>query len=193
MKIIFKPARRVKKGYALVVTLLFLLVTTITLTSVWLWTSNNGSITQRNIDFTQSSAAAEAATEKIFTAMDRDFVNGTLQSSNQYNNSLNNSMLPDTSNTNLWPIGYTFSDTNGNANVTYVSIGEKSFEALDSQYSGLQGIAQDCVIISVATPAGQRYSVPATVQQTFQAARIPVFQFAIFYNLNLEMDPGQPQ
>jgi hypothetical protein len=31
------------------------------------------------------------------------------------------------------------------------------------------------------------------VTQTFQAAIIPVFQFAVFYNLNLEMDPGQPQ
>jgi len=194
MKIIFEPARRIKKGYALVVTLLFLLVTTITLTSVWLWTANNGSVTQRNIAFNQSSAAAEAATEKVFTTMDRDFLNGNLNSSNQYNNSLNNSMLPDTSNPNLWPIQYTFGDTNGNTNVTYISINPTPIsEPLDSQYAGLIGLAQDCVIISVATPVGQRYNVPATVQQTFQAAKIPVFQFAIFYNLNLEMDPGQSQ
>jgi hypothetical protein len=188
MKITLEPARRIKKGYALVVTLLFLLVTTITLTSVWLWTANNGSITQRNIDFNQSAAAAEAATEKVFTQMDRDFLYGNLNSSNTYTG-----LIPDTSDSTLWPIQYTFSDTNGNANSTFVSISATNYEALNSQYAGLNGIANDCTIISVATPVGQRYSVPATVMQTFQAARIPVFQFAIFYNLNLEMDPGQPQ
>jgi hypothetical protein len=193
MRTTCKPAQWPKKGYALVVTLLFLVVTTITLTSVWLWTANNGSITQRNINFNQSAAAAEAATEKVFTTMDRDFLNGSLNTSNQYNNSLNNSMLPDTGNTNLWPIAYTFSDTNGTADRTFVSIGETNFEALNSQYSGLQGLVRDCTIISVATPVGQRYTVAATVKQTFQASLIPVFQFAIFYNLNLEMDPGQPQ
>jgi hypothetical protein len=32
--------------------------------------------------------------------------------------------------------------------------------------------------------------VPATVNQTFVFATIPAFQFAIFYNINLEVDPG---
>jgi hypothetical protein len=190
MKTTFEAARRIKKGYALVVTLLFLLVTTITLTSLWLWTANNASTTQRNINFNQSAAAAEAATEKIFTQMDRDFLYGNLSSdSNTYTG-----LIPDTSDSTLWPIQYTFSDTNGNANKTYVSINPTPIsEPLNSQYAGLIGLAQDCVIISVATPVGQHYNVPATVSQTFQAAKIPVFQFAIFYNLNLEMDPGQLQ
>jgi hypothetical protein len=123
--------------------------------------------------------------------MDRDFQFADLGLSSQYDNSLNNSMLPDTSNTNLWPVQYTFSDTNGNSSRTSVSISATNFEALNSQYTGLQGIAQDCTITSIATPVGQRFTVPATVSQSFQAAQIPVFQFAIFYNLNMEIDPGQ--
>jgi hypothetical protein len=188
MKITFEPARRVEKGYALVITMLFLVVAVIALTSMWLWTANNGSVTQRNIIFNESSAAAEAATEKVFTTMDRDFLFGNLGTSNTYN-----TLIPDTSNTNLWPVQYTFSDTNGNANTTYVNLGVTNFEVLNSQYAGLQGIAQDCTIISVATPVGLRYTVPATVSQSFQAAQIPIFQFAIFYNLNMEIAPGQAQ
>jgi hypothetical protein len=184
MKITFE-SQQVKKGYALVITMLFLFITVLALTSVWLWTANNGNLTQRNITFNQSSAAAEAATEKVFTTMNRDFHYGNLSSdSNTYN-----VLIPDTSNTNLWPIQYKFSDTNGNANRTYVSIGVTNFEPLNSQYAGLQGIAQDCTIISVATPTNGRDLVPATVMQSFQAAQIPVFQFAIFYNLDMEMDP----
>jgi hypothetical protein len=193
MKITLATSQQGEKGYvAMLVTFMFLGITIVTLTSMWLWTVNNNNLNQRNNTFNQSQAAAEAATEKVFTTMNRDFLYGNLNTSNQYNNTLNNSMLPDTSNSNLWPVKYIFSDTNGHTNVTFVSIGATNFEVLNSQYAGLKGISQDCTIISVATPLGQRFNVPATVNQTFQAAIIPVFQFAIFYNLNLEIAPGHP-
>lgn len=187
MKITLESGRRGRKGYALVIAMLFLLVISWTFIGVWLWTASNSAITQRNNTFNQSAGAAEAATEEVFTRMDRDFLYGNLGTSNQYN-----TLIPDTSNTNLWPVQYTFSDTNGNTGQISVSIGTTNFTVLDSQYAGLSGIAQLCTLTAVATPSGQRYNVPATVTQNFQAAIIPVFQFAIFYNLNLEMDPGQP-
>src|SRR5476651_1741722 len=106
MKTSYQSARHGEKGYALVITMLFLLVTLVTLTGMWLWTSTNGSLTQRNNTFNQSSAAAEAATEKVFSQMDRDFLYGNL-SSNTLTYATN---IPDTSNTNSWPIQYAFSD-----------------------------------------------------------------------------------
>ena len=184
MKILLESSERGKRGYALVIAMLFLLVITGTFISVWLWTATNSAIAQRNNTFNQSSGAAEAATEKVFSQMDRDFLFGNLGTSNTYN-----SIIPDTS---TWPVQYTFSDGQGNNSQIAVSIGTTNFEVLNSQYAGLSGIAQDCTITAIATPSGQRYNVPATVTQTFQAAIIPVFQFAIFYNLNLEMAPGQP-
>jgi len=184
MKITLESSERGEKGYALVIAMLFLLVIAGTFISVWLWTATNSAITQRNNTFNQSSGAAEAATEKVFSQMDRDFLFGNLGTSNSYN-----SIIPDTS---TWPVQYTFSDGKGNNGQILVNIGTTNFEVLNSQYVGLSGIAQDCTLTAVATPSGQRYNVPATVTQTFQAAIIPVFQFAIFYNLNLEMAPGQP-
>ena len=116
--------------------------------------------------------------------MDRDFLYGKLNPASSYN-----TLIPDTS---AWPVQYTFSDTSNNVNTTYVSYDQTigtNLVALNAQYQGLQGFVQNCQIISVATPNNTLYSVPATVSQTFQAASIPIFQFAIFYNLNMEMDP----
>ena len=98
MKIKLKPARQGEKGYALVIVSAFLIVTIITLTGMWLWTSTNGAISQRNNTFNQSEAAAEAATEKVFSQMDRDFLYGSLNASSYYS-----TYIPNTSATNLWP------------------------------------------------------------------------------------------
>ncbi len=181
MKIMLKSERRGVTGFALIFTLFAITAALMILGSVLYWASTNGNITQRNETFTRSEAAADAATEKIFSQMNRDFLYGNLNSSNTYT-----VLIPDTSS---WPVHYTFSDGNGNTNSTFVSISQTNWEPLNAQYAGLDGYANDCTIISIATPSNQLYTVPATVQQTFQAAKIPVFQFAIFYNLNMEMDP----
>ncbi len=39
---------------------------------------------------------------------------------------------------------------------------------------------------------GTRYNMAAAVEQDFQLACIPVFQFAIFYTMDLEINPGAP-
>ena len=72
---------------------------------------------------------------------------------------------------------------------------------LDHQFCGHQlvqvaiaGLHADtwrnCTVISTATTVNQPYNVSATVQEQFQLAAIPIFQYAIFYDLNMEMDPG---
>ena len=186
MKITVKTAEQARKGYAYLITLAFLVIIIYTLTDLWRWTENSAALNQRNITFNQSTEAAEAATEKVFTLMDRDFLYGSLNTSSYYATN-----IPDTSNANLWPVQYTFSDGNGNNNQIYVGMAQKAIlEPLNAQYAGLNGYSIDCTNIAVATPRNLLYNVPATVQQTFQAAIIPVFQFAIFYNLNLEIDPG---
>ncbi len=61
---------------------------------------------------------------------------------------------------------------------------------LNSQYTGLQGWEEDCVITATATPQ-TGVAVPATVMESLQFAEIPLFQFAIFYNMNLEIAAAQ--
>jgi hypothetical protein len=185
MKITPKPTRRGKDGYALLITLMFLGIAVLALIDMWRWTANNTALSQRNNTFNQSTDAAEAATEQVFTLMDQDFLYGNLNSSAYYCTNIPN--------TSSWPVQYIFSDGNGNTNRIYVGMSSTNhYEPLNSQYAGLNSLAYDCTNIAIATPKGQRYNVAATIQQTFQAGIIPIFQFAIFYNLNLEICPGSP-
>ncbi len=184
MQTTLHPIRRAGSGYALIITMVFLGIVLLALSSTLTWISTNSKLTARNNQFNQSAAAAEAATEQVFSQMDRDFLYGNLNSASSYSG-----LIP---NTSTWPVTYTFSSPTGTTNTTYVSFDQTSgtnLVALNAQFLGLQGFVQNCQIISVATPNNTFYGVPATVSQTFQAAKIPIFQFAIFYNLNMEMDP----
>ncbi len=90
-----------------------------------------------------------------------------------------------------WPVQFTFSDGAGNTNQTGVTIALTNFYApVGSTFANLSGYQYPCTITSSATALSQVYSVTATVQQHVNATIIPLFQFAIFYNMNLEIDPS---
>ena len=184
MKLIKLSGRPARSGYILLVTLAFLTVALIAYASMMYWVSTNSKITKRNILFNQSQAAAESVTETIIAAMIRDFSNQSLNSAPTYSDSTN---LP----TQVWPTSFQFSDTNGNVNTT--SVGESPlawFEALPYPYQNLAGLGQSCDITSVATPQNVGENLSATITQSIWFGSIPVFQFAIFYNLDLEINPG---
>jgi Tfp pilus assembly protein PilX len=73
MRITFQPVRQTQSGFALLIVLCFLLVSLVVFASVMSWVSNNATITQRNIVFNQSEAAAESATEYVISQMLSDF------------------------------------------------------------------------------------------------------------------------
>ncbi len=100
--------------------------------------------------------------------------------------------LPLSIDQSAWPIQYAFSSTNSTTGTVDVVFSAQSIGvvALDSQFAGLSGISQGLDVYATATPMGQSYNVPATVHESLQYALIPLFQFAIFYNVNLEIDPG---
>jgi len=173
----------VAAGYALVVVLITLGVMLMVFASLLYWATSNARMTTRNNLFNQSEAAAESATENIMTYMMRDFNNGGLNAASSYN-----AIFPPT---NSWPVPFQFSDTNGNtAKAATVSIGAAAATTLNSQYAGLYGFTIPVDIASTAAPQGQGVNFSATVYQTVQFALIPLFQFAIFYNLDMEINPG---
>ncbi len=153
-------------------------------TSLMYWVTSNAKMTKRNNLFNQSQAAAESATESVMANMMRDFNNQNLGSASSYTTAAN---LPAT---NGWPILFSFSDTNGNANSTTVSIGAVGWTNLPARYTGLYGLGAPCVIASQATPLNVGEDLSATVCQNIWFGSIPIFQFAIFYNLDLEINPG---
>jgi hypothetical protein len=183
MRITFQPVRQIQSGFALLIVLTFLLVSLLVFASVMSWVFTTAKITQRNNTFNQSQAAAESATEYVISQMLNDFKGLCLNSSTVYE------ALPPTP-TGDWPVQYTFSATNGDGNHVFVSIGPTNWTVLPSLYTGLQGLGQNCVIACTATPQGLPVNVPATVSQTVWFGSIPMCQYAVFYNVVLEINPG---
>jgi hypothetical protein len=175
---------RDRHGYALLITLVFLAITLVSLASMMWWASSNGKVTQQNELFTTAEAAADAGAEKVVSQLDRDWTySQTLQATSVYS-----ALVPVTTN---WGMSLQFSDGSGTVNKTGVTIGTSYYtNALGSEFANLSGYVQPCTIISTATLQGQLYTVPATVKEVVNATIIPLFQFAIFYNMNLEIDPG---
>jgi hypothetical protein len=182
MRITFQPVRQTQSGFALLIVLTFLLVSLLVFASVMSWVSTNSNITQRNNVFNQSEAAAESATEYVISAMLRDFNNLALNSTNYYEAL--------TTPTGDWPVTYTFSATDGSGQPVFVSIGPTNWGAVPSQFTGLYGLGQNCIIACTATPQGLPVNVPATVSQTVWFGFIPMCQYAVFYNVTLEINPG---
>jgi len=188
MQITFRPrpARHGDRGFALIITLIFLAISLIIFGSMMYWVSSNSNVSLRNNQFNMSEVAAEAGVERVLAQMDRDFLAQNLTNASYYA-----FLLPNQTNT-AWPVKYLYSNTNGVANQISVYLGPPATNsvALNSQYTGLYGLAQDCNLTATATPIGQPYTVPATLSEKMQFASIPLFQFAIFYNMNLEICPG---
>ncbi len=160
------------------VTLCAITVLLVVFAGIMAWISTNGKQTRRNQIFTSSQAAAEAAAEMVFAQMDHDYLYDALSQ----DASLYEEMNPVTTN---WPVQYTF-----NVNV---SVGQQAtnLQYLINQYTNLLGDPQPVSISATATPIGQFETVPATVSETLVFAEVPVFQFAIFYNMDLDISPGQ--
>ena len=191
MQTLARPIRRNRRGYALIIILCFLVVCLIVFASVMHWITSNAYVTQRNNQYNMSESAAEAATEKVLSQMNYDYVAQSLSNSATY---YGGTFIPGLATDQAsWPIKYTYSGTNGVTNQITVSMGSWTTNtvALNSQYAGLYGLVQPVTITATATPIGQRFNVPATVSESIQFASIPLFQFAIFYNMNLEIAAAQ--
>ena len=189
MKINFRPSRSRRQAYALLITMIFLAVSLVVFASMMYSVSSNAKVNQRNNQYNMSQAAAEAATERVLAPMMRDYLSQSLTSATYYA-SLQVSQT--NSDGTPWPVQYTFSDAGGNAGRISVLPGtvQGVLQPVGSQYANLMGFPCFWTNIATATPIGQAYTVPATISQVINFCSIPIFQYAIFYNINLEIDPG---
>lgn len=174
-----RPAAR---GYALMLVLMFLAVALIGFGSIMYYISSNSRMTARNNLYVSAQAAAESATEYVMARMMRDYYYSSLSSAATYQ-----TMVPDTTG---WPTQFAFKDLSGTSGRTSVTISGGSWEKLPSQFKGLYGYGQEGVITSKAVTKGDLYAVPSTVSQSVWFDNVPLFQFAIFYNQDMEINPG---
>lgn len=149
------------------------------------WVTSNARLTQRHCQYTRSIAAAEAATEKVLTAISTDYKyqgqGYVLANLDTYRH-----MYPTSSENPAWA-DFSFMNLQGTADRTYVQYTPgNSFKVLSAQYQGLKGFANTFQIISNARDVNSAASVIGAVQQQIQLSTIPLFQFAMFYNLDYE-------
>lgn len=177
-----------QRGFALILTLIMLGVVLLVFASILSWAYSNAIMTARNNQYNMSVNAAESAVELVVGRIDRDFIYSTITNTSSAYASLPAQIIDQSG----WPIQYGFSSTNGSTGTVDVVFAPQNdvIQPLNSQYAGLNGQFQGLDVYATATPIGQRYTVPATVHESVQFANIPLYQFAIFYNLNLEISPG---
>jgi hypothetical protein len=179
---------RANQGWALLAVMTIGLAILLIVAGYMSWSNQNAATTSRRNEFFSTAYAAEAATEKALSAMVRDdqvfgegYVLGHLSNYS--------AMVPTTSDDAYWG-NYGFS-AGGNTNSLLVTMISSNMSAiLGAPYTGLNSQGFTYEIIGSAQNVVSMYNIPATVGQRVVFSQIPMFQFAIFYDNDLEIDPG---
>jgi len=176
-------------GYVLLLALIFFALGALMLAGALNWSSQNTRDTARGNEYYTSAAAAEAATEKVLVRISRDYINNG--ESSLYNNLGTYSSVVPTSADNPYWGRYTFTaPVNGNSGLAVNRIMGSQFIVLSGQYSGLFGYRSTYRLASSAQLNSSRYGIKSTVWQDVGVESIPLFQFAIFSTMDLEIEPG---
>jgi len=152
------------------------------------WTNSNAKLIDRNIAYQNAVFAAEAATEKALSKMATDFAReGAPTVGNNMPIYKRRIPVPDEHPRWGW---YKFKNGRGAKDEISVDIIQPwaPNTPLLSQYRGLKGYAATFRIRANALDVLQ--NAEAAVYQDVQLAFVPVFQFAVFYNIDLEVHPG---
>ena len=191
MKSYLPSPKSQQRGSALLLIVMVVAISSILLASAMGWVSSNARMTARNNEYYRAVAAAEAGTEKALSMMSRDFRDNSWAYVDGRMNTYKGS-APTTTESGHWQ-GWTFSDPTGSSNGLYVvRQNTAQFVELNSIYTGLRGAAATYTVIANARQVDSQTGQPiaAAVRQQFQLATIPIFQFAIFYGILMELHPG---
>lgn len=196
MNVQSKVDSRRAQGSALLTTMVFVAVLSVLLGTLLQWTGTESvQVTRRQLrisSFYGAEAAMRRSMAQVQQLIIKDYpmngyVNGPTAPTQTVLNNLVSGNPP--SSVSLFS-GYTFSGvsigyvTNAGSTNVFVSsqIPPQSTDALAGLYSNRGTIRCS----ATATRAG-RYSIPKTVQQEFYIDYIPIFQYAIFYNMDSEV------
>jgi len=178
-------SKKQTEGYALLITMVFLGVTLMVFASMMYWITSNATQTTRNNLFNTTEAVAEGTAETAMSQMDRDFLYQSLNNVSTYE-----ALIPGQTNASgtSWPIKYKLTN---NVTITPLNWSTNWTKLYSSQFDGLYAYVAQCAVVATATPLNQGYNnLSATVTEQFQLASIPVFQFGVFYNMDLDIIPG---
>jgi len=163
--------------------------TLLVLASTLQWTTTNTTLSTRNNEYYKTVAIAEAATEKVITRISSDYQLGG--EARVFANLDNDRTLVPTAEENPIFGNYRFTNGRGQNSATDVQfLPPSEFRVLTAQYRNLRGYSSAFRVVSNARDVQSKFSITSGVRQDVEVATIPLFQFAIFYNLDLEVNPG---
>ncbi|HMJ89640.1 MAG TPA: hypothetical protein VK530_07470, partial [Candidatus Acidoferrum sp.] len=179
------------RGSTLVTVLVLGSATLLAAGSLLAWTTTNNRLSQRNNEYNRTIAMAEAATEKVISRIAYDYqIGGDAENFANINSYRTTVPLPSEE---ALVSNYRFTDAQGNVGRTYIQyLPPSEFRVLTAQYQGLHGYATAFRVVSNAKDTTSPFGITAGVRQDVEVTTIPLFQFAIFYNLELEINPGPP-
>ncbi|MGH7973709.1 MAG: hypothetical protein ACREIC_33745, partial [Limisphaerales bacterium] len=186
-----KPSCRQMQGNALLLVLILLAVSLVMVAGIFSYSASNSHLNQRDADYYQAVAASEAATEKVLSQITSDFrnygdgyVQGHLATYRQ--------AVPSSQEYSLWT-NFDFMDLSGQTGqleVDYYQL--PGFNPVSGQYGPLNAFQDRIRILANARSKTSLDGVVGAVYQDIQLTRIPIFQYAIFYNVALEFTPLPP-
>jgi hypothetical protein len=176
-------------GSALLIVLILVGVSLVLAGSIYSYTSHTLRLNQRLQDYYLAVAAAEAATEKVLSQVNSDYTSyGPSYVISRL--SYYPTQVPATRESADWG-NFDFMDLSGQANrveVQYTAL--SGFLPVGGQYGSLRGFKNRMRILANARPHSSLDGVVGSVYQDVEFTRIPIFQFAAFYNVPLEIHPG---
>ena len=184
---------RKQHGYALLMVMAIVGVAALVAASTMQRTYSVAMLNQRSKQFQGSMYAAESAVEKVYARFRYDYVTGgDAGISNSMALGLYETMVPTAAENPHWA-NYQFWNAQGANDRTYIGlVSNKVYQVLDGSYAGLNGWRGIYRVVSNARPLTGMDQVPAGVQQEVAIDTIPAFQYAIFYNGQLEFTQCAP-
>jgi hypothetical protein len=191
MKLLFlsHSARRRSGGWALAIVLVLAAGALLVAGSVLSWSDSSAETTARNNEYYATTYAAEGATEKVLSAVVSDYENYgepiVFAKLATYSNS-----VPSANDDPYWA-NYTFTAGPNQSNMVVINrINPTNIILLGPPYQGLYMLAATYEIISTAVNKTSGLNIGAAVGQSINLGTIPIFQFAIFFQNTMEVDPG---
>jgi hypothetical protein len=177
-----------RRGWALLAVLSLATVGLIALAGVLNWTSENATVAARNNEYFATTYAAEAATAKVLSLMSQQYQNYgfPLLVSNMTTYA---ATIPTSSDSTYWS-SYQFSGGHTANQVIVTNTATSQTIVLSGTYAGLSLKANVYEIIANAQNTTTQFKIVSTVGQQIYFGVIPMFQFAIFYQNDMEVCPG---
>ncbi len=178
-------------GSALVAAAMFCAIASLLLVSILTWAANHGRLVRRQQEYLMAQYVAEAGTEKVISAIRSNLYSTGVAPSQTTLNLYATNQLPSSADGGVFT-NYHFVSVAGVTNaLTLSTSGTSTIQAISSgTYTGLNALITSYSITARANSFNRPVKLTTGVQRVMQIQSIPIFQFAVFYQGNLEVMPG---